>query len=111
MKLPDNAVIARAKVTHYLLVKLSRGDKSGFLVKGGYRANNADALLRDLRELRKEGEARKLGDRDYGCYYSVRGILPGTSGVRLRVTTIWMTERLSGITKFVTLIPIGVIKS
>jgi len=32
-------------------------------------------------------------------------MLTGPNGVALAVRTIWMTEHLSGVTKFVTLIP------
>jgi len=41
----------------------------------------------------------------FGQYYEIRGTLSHPKGVTLAVRTIWMTEHLSGITKFVTLIP------
>ena len=41
----------------------------------------------------------------FGRYYEIRGTLTGPNGVPLAVCTIWMTEHLSGVTKFVTLIP------
>jgi len=49
MKLPASTNIAREKVTRYLLVPQTRGDKSGFLGLAGYAPENADQLLRDLR--------------------------------------------------------------
>ena len=36
MKLPADAVIAREKLTRYLLRKLPENDKSGFLAMAGY---------------------------------------------------------------------------
>jgi len=42
MKLPADAIIAAEKVTRYLLVSQTRGDKSAFLARGGYTIENAD---------------------------------------------------------------------
>ena len=106
MKLPANAVIAREKVTEYLLVRQSRNDKSAFLEKGGYSPGNPDALIVGLKALQEQGDATPIDNNQFGVYYEVVGILPGPMGIGLRVKTIWMTEHLSGVTKFITLIPI-----
>ena len=44
MKLPANTVIVREKVTRYLLVPQTRGDKSGFLERAGYTQEDADLI-------------------------------------------------------------------
>jgi hypothetical protein len=106
MKLPANAIIARGKVTEYLLVRQGRNDKSAFLEKGGYTSANPDALIVGLKELREQNEAMLVDDNPFGVYYELVGILRGTMGIGLRVKTVWMTEHLSGVTKFITLIPI-----
>ena len=49
MKLPAHAIIAVEKVTRYLLVRQTRGDKSVFLAGGGYTLENAGKLVDDLR--------------------------------------------------------------
>lgn len=49
MKLPADTFIATEKLTHYLLVRQMRADKSQFLLKAGYSLANADQLLADLR--------------------------------------------------------------
>jgi len=105
MKLSTGAVIATDKLTRYLLVPQTRGDKSAFLAGAGYTINNADQLLRDLREQILPLDATALESNQFGQYFEVRGRLTGPNGVALAVRTIWMTEHLSGITKFVTLIP------
>ena len=105
MNLPPNAVIARQKATSYLLVPQARGDKSAFLRRAGYTLENADRLLSDLRTQILPLEATDLASNNFGQYYEICGRLAGPNGVRLAVRTIWMTERLSGLTKFVTLIP------
>jgi hypothetical protein len=105
MKLPTDTVIATDKLTHYLLVPQARGDKSAFLSGAGYTRNNADQLLRDLRGQILPLDAIVLESNKFGQYCEIRGRLIGPNGVALAVRTIWMTEHLSGITKFVTLIP------
>jgi Domain of unknown function (DUF4926) len=49
MRLPPGATIAREKLSGYLLVHQARGDKSVFLARAGYKLENADQLLEDLR--------------------------------------------------------------
>jgi hypothetical protein len=41
----------------------------------------------------------------FGRYYETRGRLTGPNGISLAVRAIWMIEHLSGVTKFVTLLP------
>ena len=105
MKLPTDAAIAMDKLTGYLLVPQARGDKSAFLAGAGYTRDNADQLLRDLRAQILPLDATVLESNKFGRYCEIRGRLTGPNGVALAVHTIWMTEHLSGITKFVTLIP------
>jgi hypothetical protein len=105
MKLPADSIIAREKLTQYLLVRQSRGDKSGYLELAGYTQDNPDQLLRDLREQVLPQEATPLEHNFYGQFYEIHTTLTGPSGRRLGVRTIWMTEHLSGRTKFITLIP------
>jgi hypothetical protein len=105
MRLPPDATIAEDKLTRYLLLPQARGDKSAFLAQADYRRENAGHLLRDLRAQILPLEAQRLESNRFGQYYEVRGTLTGSNGVPLPVRTIWMTEHLSGVTKFVTLIP------
>jgi uncharacterized protein DUF6883 len=88
-----------------LLLPQARGDKSAFLAQAGYGRENVGNLLQDLRAQILPSEAQRLESNKFGQYYEVRGTLTGPNGVALAVRTIWMTEHLSGVTKFVTLIP------
>ena len=105
MKLPANTIIATDKFARYLLVPQARGDKSAFLAGAGYTLENVDQLLHDLRAQILPLEAAPLESGKFGQYYEIRGTLSGPNGVTRAVRTIWITEHLSGITKFVTLIP------
>ncbi len=49
MKLPGNALIAREKLTQYLLVSKRRNDKSQWLSQVGYTLQNWKVLENDLR--------------------------------------------------------------
>ena len=105
MRLPADTAIDADKLTRYLLLPQARGDKSAFLAQAGYTLENADQLLRDLRTQILPLEAVALESNKFGRYYEIRGTLTGPNGVPLAVCTIWMTEHLSSVTKFVTLIP------
>ena len=88
MKLPADAVIAADKLTRYLLVPQTRGDKSAFLAGAGYTVQNADLLLRDLRAQVLPMDAAALESNEFGQYYEIRGRLTGPNGVALAVRTI-----------------------
>jgi hypothetical protein len=105
MKLPPDSQISEDKIARYLLVPLARGDKSAFLSRAGYTQENPQQLLYDLRTQILPLEAVPAGENEFGRYFEARGLLRGPNGVALRVRAIWMTEHLSGSTKFVTLIP------
>ena len=105
MKLPASTIIATDKITQYLLVPQARGDKSTFLRAAGYTLDNADRLLDDLRSQILPLDAIPLESGKFGQYYEICGTLSGPNGAVRAVRTIWIVEHLSGITKFVTLIP------
>lgn len=105
MKLPADAIIARDKFTHYLLVPQARGDKSAFLALAGYTPQTVDQLMHDLRTQILPLDAVPLDSRKFGQFYEIRGTLTGPNGAIRAIRTIWITEHLSGLTKFVTLIP------
>ena len=105
MRLPADATIAREKLMRYLLIYQTRGDKSAFLARAGYKLENADQLLDDLRTQLLPLDATPLHLTRFGEFYEIRGTLTGPNGVTLKVHSIWMQERLSGATKFITLVP------
>ena len=92
------------KSTRYLLNPRDEDDKSKFLAQAGYTAAHADELLEDLRGLLTH-EAEFIQTTEYGDKYRIRGTLTGPNGRQLRVASVWMIEKATGQTKFVTLIP------
>ncbi len=105
MKLPANTVIAPRKLSQYLLRLRVEDDKSQFLALAGYTLDDADRLMRDIREQLLPLEAEFHEETEYGPKYRIRGTLTGPNGRVLRVVTIWMKENATNQTKFVTLFP------
>ncbi len=48
--LDENALIPQAKLTQYLLIKLTKNDKSGYLAQAGYTIENWKQLEEKLRQ-------------------------------------------------------------
>ncbi len=106
MKLPEDAIIASAKLTNYLLIYRSADDKSKFLSQAGYSLDNWQQLEADLRNQILTLEAMPSEETNrFGDVYEIRGILKGPNGLSLSIIVIWMTEYETGRTKFVTLYP------
>jgi hypothetical protein len=105
VKLPADTVIAPEKVTKYLLVRQARGDKSAFLARAGYTTANPEQLLHDLRRQVLSQEAVLLQRTKFGEIYEIRAPLTGPNQSTLRIRSIWIKEHLSGVTKFITLVP------
>lgn len=105
MKLPDDSLIAPEKLTQYLLVLKKRNDKSKWLAQGGYTLENWLVLESDLRTQILSLEATAIENTQYGQLYEIRGKLTGPTGTSLAVVTIWMTERATSVTRFITMYP------
>jgi hypothetical protein len=103
--LTADTLIARRKITDYLLAWRLEDDKFAFLARAGYTPQMANRLLADLRTQLLPLEARPLERDEYGAKYEIRGKLTGPNGRALRVVSIWMIEGATGHAKFVTLYP------
>lgn len=101
--LPQDALIAEAKLTQYLLVPLPKDDKSKFLAQAGYTLDNWQQLEQDLRTQVLTQPAELIETTPYGEKYAIRACLRGVNGVELDILTIWMVVNRA--TKFVTLVP------
>ncbi len=98
-------MIAYAKLTQYLLVLKNRNDKSDWLAKAGYKPDNWQVLENDLRTQILPSDATPTEMTEWGQRYEIRGKLVGPNGKTLSVRTIRMTEKATGITKFLTMYP------
>ena len=105
MKISENAIITREKITDYLLKWQPDNDKSKFLARAGYSSDNWQRLLEDIRTQILRIEAELMRKTAYGDLFRIRGKLLGPNGVSLRVITVWMEEYASRQTKFITLFP------
>lgn len=105
MELPTNALIARLKLTQYLLVWRKNRDKSRWLAQAGYTLENWRTLEQDLRRQILPREATPTECTKYGQIYEIAGKLTGPNGKTLAVRTVWMTETATSVTKFITMFP------
>ncbi len=105
MKLQADAIITQEKITEYLLKWRPDNDKSQFLSRAGYTQANWRNLLEDIRNQILLQEAEFLQNTAYGALWKIRGTLKGPNGVTIHVVTIWMHEKYTGMTKFITLFP------
>ena len=105
MKLPNNSIISREKLTNYLLKWQADNDKSRFLGRAGYSPDNWQRFLGDIRDQILPIEAELVRKTAYGDLFQIRGKLVGPNGVSLSIVTIWMKENKSQQTKFITLFP------
>ena len=105
MKLPVDALIAPEKLTGYLLQRREDNDKSGFLAVAGYTTAHAAQLDTDLRAQILPLSAEPAGTTPYGDKFVIHGMLRGPNGRTLRVLSVWMREKATGQTKFITLYP------
>jgi hypothetical protein len=102
-RLPREAVIAREKLTQYLLIPLTKDDKSKFLAQAGYTLKNWEQLEHALRSQVLTEPAEFLETTRYGDKYAIHAQLQGPNGTDLKILTIWMMT--DGQAKFVTLVP------
>ena len=105
MKISSNAIIAKEKISDYLLKWQPDNDKSKFLELAGYSADNWQKLVDDIRKQILPADAETVRKTPYGDLFRIRNDLVGPNGVTLRVVTVWMQEYVSGETKFITLFP------
>ena len=105
MKLDPAAIIADEKLTHYLLVPRIRDDKSSFFRRGGYTLDNWRLLVADLLSQVLSHEAEFSRRNMHGDLYTIRAPLRGPNGVILDIVSVWIVERETVVTRFVTAYP------
>jgi hypothetical protein len=62
-------------------------------------------LQEDIRNQILPLEADFQEETAYGQLWKIRGPLEGPNGVTIGIVTIWMMEKHTGLTKFITLFP------
>jgi hypothetical protein len=76
------------------------------LAQAGYSQENWQQLEIDLRsQILPLPAVLSDTSNQFGDVYEIRGVLTGTTGVFLKVFTIWMVEYETAETKFITLYP------
>jgi hypothetical protein len=105
VRLDPNAVIAPDKIRDYLLAHRLRNDKSRFFGRAGYTQDRWQQLAADLRAQLLPGDAMLSRHTPYGTLYTIDGPLVGPSRTVIQVTTVWIVEAATGLTRLVTAYP------
>jgi len=106
MKIPSDAIIAREKLTQYLLEPQVKDDKSKFLAQAGFTQENPDELEKAIREMIATHEAVLDRQNQFGDFYRVEGRLRGIGERDLLVVTVWIIRtEVDNLYRFVTLKP------
>jgi len=105
VKIPDDAIIPRRKITDYLLEYRQHDDKSLFLAQAGFSRERPDSLINAIRTLALSVEATEDGHNEYGTFLRQEGNLTGTNGHLLLVVLIWLKWHQDGSVHFITLKP------
>jgi hypothetical protein len=105
LRIPEDSIIADAKITQYLLILKTRNDKSQFLAQAGFTQENPEALMLAIQRQVLDKEAIEEKSNEYGTFYQVAGELIGVNGVSLSVITVWLQRQIDGKFQFVTLKP------
>lgn len=98
-------MISNEKLTEYLLTKRKRNDKSKWLALAGYTLENWYILDDDLRKQVLPRDAEYIESTGYGKMFEIKAKLKGPNGRTLPVCTIWLVEKETDITKFITMYP------
>ena len=104
MKLPEDVIIPRDKLTAYLLMPQPKNDKSAFLAQAGFTQENPDALEAAIRRLNRENDSTQDHENEYGRFYRVTGVLYGVTD-DLDVVTVWIYSAIDGSYRFIALKP------
>ena len=94
MKIPADAIMPEDKFTRYLLMKKEYDDKSQFLGIAGYNINNYLILIDEIRKIASENDATISRTDEYGTFYKTTGYINGLTGIKLKVTAIWMQRKV-----------------
>ncbi len=105
MKLAKNSIISEQTIKGYLLIKRKRNDKSKWLAQAGYSISNWKRLRDDLRNQILPMDAELIDDGEFGKLFMIKGILSGPLDKKLEVCSVWMIEKETGKTKFITVYP------
>jgi len=110
MKLPhcQQATIAQAKITRYLLSEIHEDGKSkaAFFLRFGFSVTQWEVMRDALLAHAAEHEIASVLDTAKGKHYTVEGELTTPSGRKPLVRSVWMLETESETPRFITAYPL-----
>ena len=114
MKLPyyENATIAQAKITQYLLSESHEDgkNKAAFFLGFGFSVAQGEVMRDALMAHAAEHEIASVLDASRGKHYAVEGELSTPSGRKPLVRSVWALETGSEIPRLITAYPLKIKK-
>lgn len=96
MKLPnaDQAVVAREKITDYLLSEsnVHGRDKNWFLRRFGFHPDRWPELAAALRDQGQQNEVAEIEPTAYGIQYVIIGLIETPDGRNPNIRTVWQID-------------------
>jgi len=108
MRLPDAALVERAKVVDYLLNAAHRygASKARFFAQFGFRVGAWEDLALVLREHGRQNEVVRVKQTGFGPRYEVEGELTAPDGRRPRICTVWQLDEGQPAPRLITAYPL-----
>ncbi len=103
----ENAFIAPAKLTEYLLSETHKDGKSKakFFRKYGFNEENVDLLEKELLNLARDREVTEIEPTEYGIKYKIVGTINTPVEKTISILTIWIINTDQDCPGFVTARP------
>lgn len=105
MKLPEDTLINRQKLTDYLLKPRARNDKSSFLNELGYHSGNWQKLREAITLQILPQKSIIIEETQYGTMYRIASELTGANGKTRKVLTFCMHRLEDSKVHLVTMYP------
>lgn len=109
MKLPncEQAVVARAKITEYLLSPIHRrgGSKAAFFLRFGFTVDRWEMFAEALRGHACAYDVASVTPTAYGRLYRIEGAIDTPDGRGPRVRSVWMVDTGADVPRLISAYP------
>ena len=106
----DRAVVAKEKITHYLLDITSQkgGPKARFFMRFGFSIEKWEVFEEAVRRQAREVEIARIEQSEvYGVYYIIEERLVAPDGRRPFVRTVWLVDEGEDFPRLISVVPIS----
>jgi len=103
MILRGDIIISKEKIEHYLLKPMMFSNKWIMFSDLGYTISDANRLIEDIRNQVLTQHTTVYEQNVYGVFYQISSHFTGINNKTIEVDSIWLHEKKSMKTKFITI--------